>query len=398
MVYQLYLRKFSVPAEFAKTMEELGVSPAGIQYMQAKGNFYTFLVKKLSLPAANILKQEMLSIGGEIALHQRTIIGDIPATDGLLMGTKKQILELCAKLRLQQFSLPQLAADVEEALTNLEQNKWQIALKKGSLQLGESPKIMGILNITPDSFSDGGLYNNIDSALAKAEQMIADGADIIDVGGESTRPGAEPVKAEEEIFRVLPVIKELAKNFPNIPISIDTYKSETARAALFAGASLINDISGLSFDPNMAKLAAQTGVPLIIGHNDPRQTKSDIMFDIIAWLRERVAEALAAGVKKEQLIIDPGIGFCKNTEENLVILNRLSELKIFGFPVLLGASRKRFIGEVLEKGVEERLFGTAAAVAWAASNGADIIRVHDVKEMTMLVKMTAAIKKGGLAK
>jgi dihydropteroate synthase len=259
---------------------------------------------------------------------------------------------------------------------------------------------MGILNVTPDSFSDGGLYFEKSLAIERAKQMVEDGADIIDIGGESTRPGAEPVSLDEELNRTIPVIEALAKEI-KVPISIDTYKSVVAEKALNAGASIVNDISGLRFDPEMAKIVAKYKVPVVIMHikGTPRNMQKEPFYEnLIAEIKQYIEDsiniALNTGIDKDKIIIDPGIGFGKTFEHNLEIIHRLSEFSTFGKPVLIGLSRKAFIGKILNNASPlERVEGTAAAVAISIMNGANIIRVHDVKQMTMVAKVADAIKK-----
>jgi dihydropteroate synthase len=260
--------------------------------------------------------------------------------------------------------------------------------------------IMGILNVTPDSFSNGGLYFDKKKAVEHALQMEDEGADIIDIGGESTRPGSEPVPVEEEIRRVVPVIKELSKKI-KIPISIDTYKSEVARAALLAGASMVNDISGLRFDPKMPSIVAHYKVPVVIMHikGTPKNmqenpTYTALIPEIMDYLREGINIARNAGISGDKIIIDPGIGFGKTVEHNLEIINRLNEFTGFEKPILLGPSRKSFIGRMLgDLPVMERLEGTAAAVAIGIIKGANIVRVHDVKAMVRVARIADAIKR-----
>jgi dihydropteroate synthase len=268
---------------------------------------------------------------------------------------------------------------------------------KYRLDFGKRPYIMAILNVTPDSFSDGGHYFNIDRAVKHAKMMAAEGADIIDIGGESSRPGSEPVLLEKELERVIPVIKALSKEI-DIPISIDTYKAEVAKEALNAGASIINDISGLRFDPLMAKVAAEAGCPVIIMHmkGTPRDMQKrpvykDVVKEITAFFKERISFAVKNGIKKNKIIIDPGIGFGKTVVHNLEIIKRLKEFRKLGVPILIGPSRKSFIGRILNADVDKRLEGTAAAVAIGIANGANIVRVHDVKEMADVAKIADAI-------
>ncbi|MFH1752789.1 MAG: dihydropteroate synthase [Candidatus Omnitrophota bacterium] len=259
--------------------------------------------------------------------------------------------------------------------------------------------IAGVLNITPDSFSDGGKFFDCEGACAHALMMARSGADIIDVGGESTRPGARGVTVEEELKRVLPVIERL-KGSIDLPISIDTYKSEVAEAAIRHGACAINDVTGLRGDPEMANVAARYDVPLVLMHMKGRpQTMQDdprycnLMSEIIESLRESMAIAKNSGVNEENIIVDPGIGFGKTLEHNLTIIRELRLLKELGRPIMIGLSRKSFIGQLLNRKVSDRLIGTAAAAALSILNGADIIRAHDVREMKDVARMTDAICK-----
>lgn len=259
---------------------------------------------------------------------------------------------------------------------------------------------MGILNITPDSFSDGGAFLERDAAIGQGLQMVEDGADIIDIGGESTRPGAEPLSVEEELRRIVPVIEALAKRV-NVPLSVDTYKAEVAERALEAGASIVNDISGLRFDPDMPKVVARFGVPAVLMHikGTPRDMQYNpayeaLMQEIIDYLRISIRLALKFGVREDLVMVDPGIGFGKTFDHNLEILNRLGELAALGRPVLVGPSRKAFIGKVLGGAPPgERLDGTSAAVTAAILNGACIVRVHDVKEMARVARVADAIRR-----
>lgn len=259
------------------------------------------------------------------------------------------------------------------------------------LELGKRTLIMGILNATPDSFSDGGRYTHIDAAVAHAEAMVSEGADILDIGGESTRPGFEPVPLEEELRRIVPVIRAVREALPHVPISIDTYKSETARQSLEAGAHIINDIWGLKNDPNMAAVVAEYGCPVIINHNRHDRNYNDLVPDVLADLHSSIAIARAAGIADDQVWLDPGIGFAKSYEENIEMLGRLSELAALGYPVLLGTSRKRFIKQALNLPVEELVEGTAATVAVGIAQGCQIVRVHDVRAMKRTALMTDAI-------
>ncbi|MFC7372336.1 dihydropteroate synthase [Fictibacillus iocasae] len=265
-------------------------------------------------------------------------------------------------------------------------------IQAGSHTLDFSKKtyVMGILNATPDSFSDGGKFNHIETAVKHAKQMIADGADIIDVGGESTRPGAEKVGLDEELSRVIPLIEALSKEIP-VPISIDTYKAEVARQAILAGAHIINDVWGAKADPLMAATAAELDVPIILMHNRDNTDYEDFMQDMIADLKHSIAIAVKAGVRPENIILDPGIGFVKTYEQNLETMRRLDEIAAIGYPVLLGTSRKSMIGKALDLPVTERMEGTGATVCLGIERGCSIVRVHDVKEIARMTKMMDAM-------
>jgi len=265
------------------------------------------------------------------------------------------------------------------------------------LDLGARPHIMGILNVTPDSFSDGAAFLDTDRAVARALAMEAEGADIIDIGGESTRPNAPAVDKREELRRVLPVVERLAGRL-RIPVSIDTYKSAVAAEALRAGAEIVNDISGCGFDPRMADVAASAKAGLVLMHTRGRPTEmqNDTIYrslipEIIDYLADRISHAESSGVERDRIAVDPGIGFAKDLRGNLEILRRLNEFAMLGRPVLVGASRKGFIGAVLGREVGDRLFGTAATVALAVAGGASILRVHDVREMRDVALMAHAV-------
>lgn len=255
---------------------------------------------------------------------------------------------------------------------------------------GERTYIMGVINVTPDSFSGDGLGCDREAAVTQAQRFVAEGADIIDVGGESSRPGSAPVSLEEELRRVVPVIERVAKKVP-VPVSIDTYKWEVASRALSAGAQMVNDIWGLKRDQRIAQLAAQAKVPLVLMSNQRDNPCQDIIPEVISSLKKSIELALKAGVAWENIIIDPGIGFGKDLEQNLEIIRRLEELKVLKRPILIGASRKSLIGLVLNLPVEQRLEGTAATIAISIAKGADIVRVHDVRHMSLVCRMSDAI-------
>ncbi|MGP4947792.1 MULTISPECIES: dihydropteroate synthase [Bacillus] len=277
----------------------------------------------------------------------------------------------------------------EEEMCSL---KWDYDLRCGeyTLNLNEKTLIMGILNVTPDSFSDGGSYNEVDTAVRHAKEMRDEGAHIIDIGGESTRPGFAKVSVEEEIKRVVPMIQAVSKEV-KLPISIDTYKAEVAKQAIEAGAHIINDVWGAKAEPKIAEVAAHYDVPIILMHNRDNMNYRNLMADMVADLYDSIKIAKDAGIRDENIILDPGIGFAKTPEQNLEAMRNLEQLNVLGYPVLLGTSRKSFIGHVLDLPVEERLEGTGATVCLGIEKGCEFVRVHDVKEMARMAKMMDAM-------
>jgi len=389
----------ATPLDAEQELRLIHVDPVGIAMMAAKMLTRCVKLTGLQCRQANILKQEMLALGGDAAVARGTVACSIDSTDVILIGTDKQLHTLCGKLAPQPFGLPALAAELKKVLLSAAQRPRFWRTRQGELSL-ERPLIMGILNVTPDSFSDGNLYSDPARAVDRALEMVAEGADIIDIGGESTRPGAAPVSTEDELKRVIPVISSLAGRTP-CPISVDTWKSPVARAAMDAGAAIINDISGLTFDPQMAAVAARTGAGAVLMHTrGTPQTMlhdtvyTDLIGEIILSLRQSLAMAGQAGIEPERIAVDPGIGFAKTVAHNLEILRRLREFTSLGLPLLAGSSRKSFIGRILNRESAERLHGTAATIAMAVINGADILRVHDVREMRDVADMAHAITTG----
>ncbi|HIE12683.1 MAG TPA: dihydropteroate synthase [Desulfotomaculum sp.] len=376
----------------AREIKTVGADEPGCRIMAPKAVFRVVRISGLTPVQANILKQEMLSKGGEGAVSRGVVDSSVGETDVLLMGTLRQYEALFPKLKMQPFGLSQLGEELKRVLNNVEGRcPYTLNCRGRKLLIGERTLVMGILNVTPDSFSDGGRYETVEKAKARAVEMVEEGADIIDIGGESTRPGHTPVDEKEEMRRVLPVLEAVIPSVP-VPVSVDTSKAAVARAALDAGAHIINDQWALS-NEGMAGSAAAAGAPVILMHNQRGTEYRELMGDIIDYFEERIAFALAAGIPPEHIIIDPGIGFGKTPAQNLEVLQRLEELNSLGFPVLVGPSRKSFIGHVLGLPVTERLEGTAAAVSAAVTKGADIVRVHDVKEMVRVARMTDALKR-----
>jgi len=317
-----------------------------------------------------------------------------------ITGTPAQIRQFCAFLRSDDRLPTYLPAQIEARLDNYRRTNYQLALKGQVLDLGARTHVMGVLNITPDSFSDGGQFAGHDAAVDHARSMASQGADIIDIGGESTRPGAEALAEDEELRRIIPVIERIAKEL-TVPLSVDTYKATVARKALAAGASIVNDISGLRFSSDMARVVADYDAAVVVMHikGTPRDMQAnpvyeDVIGEIMDYLEESAAIALKAGVGRDRILIDPGIGFGKTVQHNLEIIDRLDEFRSLGFPVVLGTSRKRFIGTVLNIAEpKDRVEGTAATMALAIQRGAHVVRVHDVGAMAKVARMTDAIVK-----
>ncbi len=389
-------------SEIKKVMSDIGVDPYGIKIMLPKTSILLVRLNEISNISANILKQEMLSLGGDVAVARGALTGRSKKSPCLIIGQRNQFFSLIHKLRLQPFGLNRLADKLEDGISKYTRSSLTLSLRKNFLNFGAKTRIMGAINLTPDSFSGDGLYsvksgNYPELALEKARQMLKDGADIIDLGGESSRPGAKSISVKEELRRVLPVVKKLAKNI-KAPISIDTTKIEVARAGLDSGAQLINDISGLR-DKRMAKIAAKYKAAVVIMHmlGRPANMQNKIAYkslieDIMLWLKNAVDFAEYAGIGPDKIIIDPGIGFAKTAGQNLEIINRLADFKILGKPILIGPCRKSFIGSVLNASPQERCIGTVAACVMAAERGANIVRVHDVKQVSQALKMAAAIR------
>ena len=399
VAFSARLLAIATPGDAERELRRIKVDPAGIPMMAPKMLARCVHLSGLTCSQANVLKQEMLSLGGDAAVARGTVACSIAQSDVILIGTDKQLHKLCRKLDRQPFGLPALAAELEALLAHASAapKGWKIAGRE--LPLGR-PLIMGILNVTPDSFSDGNRFLDPGRAVDRAFEMVEQGADIIDIGGESTRPGAAPVEAGDELKRLLPVIERLAGRIPRA-ISVDTWRSSVARGAVSAGAEIINDISGFLFDPEMATVAAQTGAGAVLMHTRGRPSTmqadtsyTDLLGEVIQGLRHSVAIAVGAGVERTRIVLDPGIGFAKDGAGNLEILRRLREFAGLGFPLLVGTSRKGFIGKILGRETGERVFGTAATVALAIANGASILRVHDVVEMRDVADMAHAIIKG----
>jgi len=387
--------------EAIQQMGKVGVDATGIKLMKGKTLHFNLRVERIDPRTANLLKQEMLSLGGDAALDGRGLDCSAKSTDAILMGTQKQFEKLILKLD-QYPALQPIDQPLRETLKNISKNYYSIRCRKRTFKLGKGTLVMGVLNVTPDSFSDGGLFFDKEKAIAQGLRMVEEGADMIDVGGESTRPGSKPLGLEEELRRVIPVIESLSKE-TDIPISIDTYKSTVAQRAIEAGAEIINDISGLNFDPNLAQVAAKEDTPLILMHirGTPETMQKDVHYDslfseILQYLKDSIQRAESAGLDSQQIIIDPGIGFGKTLEDNLLIIKNLSEFRVLGKPILLGTSRKSFIGKILNADGKDRLEGTLSSIAIGVLNGAHIIRCHDVLQAKKAIAVADAIRLAGI--
>lgn len=381
-------------AEAKRYLEEIGASSPGIEYMIPKAVFRCIKLKNISYRAANILKQEMLSKGGEAAVSRQAASGE-GASDVLLLGTLKHYALLLEKLKLQPFGLRAVADDIENILKSLEEPAGRLTLAQGqTLELGNRTLIMGILNVTPDSFSDAGKFFDPEKAFAHACAMQAEGADIIDVGGASSRPDATIASEEEELARVIPLVKKLAG--AGMIVSVDTFRAEVARQALEHGAHLINDIGSLQMDPELLDVLVKWQAPVVLMHNRLQLRRHEpydnLIDDIAEELAHSARKAEQAGLEPGKIILDPGLCFGKTPAQNRLIIKHLQDFKSLGRPVLIGGSRKSFIGATLELEVNERLEGSLAVMAAAIMNGADIVRVHDVRESCRLARMMDAIR------
>ncbi len=372
-------------ADIKKEMAKIGVDPYGIKLMAGKADLLVIKIESIDHRAANILKQEMLSLGGETACSRGVMSLQQGKAPILLLGTPAQYRKLIFKLMYQPFGLKEFSAHLKTTIDNYFQK-----IKK--------VQIMGILNVTPDSFFDGGKYFASELAVSRALEMIKEGADIIDIGGESSRPGSTPVSVQEELARILPIVKALTKK-TKVPISIDTYKSEVANTCLAQGACIINDISALRFDRRMAKAAVKYKAKVVLMHmqGTPRRMQKDphyhdVVSEVFQFLEERIQYAASQGLARGNLIIDPGIGFGKTLKHNLALLQKLSEFRSLGVPILLGVSRKSMIGNILGNDPDKRLTGSLAAAAWGYLQGANILRVHDVHATKELLKVLEAVK------
>ncbi|MBN2461137.1 MAG: dihydropteroate synthase [Candidatus Cloacimonetes bacterium] len=380
-------------------LKKISVSTGGLAVMAPKAIGMTVKLTKVRTGAANILKQEMLSLGADAAVARGVVEGSVTTSDVILLGNVSVLRKLVEKIGRQKiFGLDAIREDLEQfCRIMLQEIPQQLVCGEKTISF-DRIQIMGILNVTPDSFSDGGLYEKHDKACERAWAMCKEGADIIDIGGESTRPGAESVPAALEMERVIPVIEKLHDELP-VPISIDTCKAVVAEEAVKAGASLVNDTSALRFDDHMIEIIRDYKVPVVLMHmqGTPRNMQknpcyADVVEEIMNFFSDRIAFCEHNGVEKSRILIDPGIGFGKRHQDNLEILSKLGEFRSFGLPVLVGASRKSFLSRINKAEPGDRLAGSLAATAIAHNNAIQLIRVHDVKEHRQFLNVLEAVR------
>ena len=384
--------------EALDVLKGLEADPYGIQAMLPKMIHLNIQIEGLECRVANIIKQEMLSLGGDAAVARGAVACNVPRTDVVLMGTLKQLQRFTEKIESQPFGLSRISDLIGEILKNIQKSSFSVRTSRRELEFGERTWVMGILNVTPDSFSDGGRFPSPEMAVEEGIRMAEEGADILDIGGESTRPGSDSLPAEEELRRVIPVIRGLAGKIA-IPLSVDTMKAAVAREALAEGAEIVNDVSALNADPAMAKVVAETSAAVVLMHmrGTPKgMQKGDLFYrslrgEIIAFLKERIERAGEHGIDPVQILVDPGLGFGKTAQDNLRLIRYLGEFKALGRPIVTGASRKSFIGAVTGGEPRERIEGTAAVVTAAILNGCQIVRVHDVSVMKKVAAMADAV-------
>jgi dihydropteroate synthase len=409
-------------AEAIKEIHKIETDANIIELFAPKAIQLCVFIEDIPCFAANTIKQEMLNNHGDAVVHKKSCSSSTEKTNALIVGNLSQINTMLMNLKLQTGTLADVSLEIQAGLQAVEKKeKVYFCCGKYKFEIGKKTYIMGILNVTDDSFSGDGILSGatnpslkkpfdgtsieasgtscvkdkdaiIEFACRKAEVMVENGADIIDVGGESTRPGYTSVDAKEELDRVIGVVERLVKTL-DVPISVDTTKGYVAESVLKAGAHIVNDVNGLIKDPKIAELAASYGAGVIATHNEPVYG-GDVMSCLVASLRRSVDVAIKAGLKHENIMLDPGIGFVKDLDQNLEIMRKLEELKCLGYPVMLGTSRKSMIGKVLDLPVNERVEGTAATVTLGIVKGVDFIRVHDIKEMYRVVKMSDAMIRG----
>ena len=384
--------------DLKRHLSEIAVTDDEIEKISDMFLYCTVKLEGVDTRAANLMKTSIENLGGAIAMRKEAREFTVRETDVIISGSRHTLGVLATRLRGEPFGLDGIAAEISACIsTGARIMSW------GSRTLDFTRKtyVMGILNCAPDSFYPASRANTIKDALRAGREMIEAGVDIIDVGGESTRPGSDPVPLEEEVRRVLPVVQALRAESA-VMISVDTRRKDVAERALDAGADIINDISGLRHNEDLARLVARRKVPVVLMHmrGTPKTMQREAFYkntisEILRELQPSIAAAMGAGIDPGMLIVDPGIGFGKRMQDNLRIIKELSSLKSLNFPILIGLSRKSFIGEILDKPVEKRLIGTITANTLAIINGANIIRVHDVSDAVEMVKIIESVRRIG---
>jgi len=397
-IYPLNIRS---PQDLAVAMARIGADPRAGAYFQPKRVMRHIFIEQADFRAAAYIKQELLARGGDAVVGKHVIDAKVDKSDVLLVATDGELSALLKKMEAMDcWGFKELREGLRTALDSARVSEWVLPLPGGrSLRLDGRTKIMGILNFTEDSFHAASRVASLDDILRRAYAMLADGADILDIGVESTRPGSAPIALEDELDRLIPAIKELRKSFPDAVISADTYKGKTALAAADAGADIINDVGGFSLDSDMLECAVRSELPYVLSHikGTPRNmqdspTYENLLGELNAYFQMKINEAEQAGLSRERIIIDPGFGFGKRTEDNLLILKELETLSVFGRPILLGYSRKKFTGTITDApNTDDRLAGTIAVSALTEGR-AQMIRVHDVRENKNALLMARAIK------
>jgi dihydropteroate synthase len=405
IVYPLNL---SSSEELDSVLERIGADPRSAVYVRPKRRTRSLYVKDADFRAAAYMKQELLARGGDAVVSRHVIDASAERSDVLLLGTDGQMNSLAKKMRAMDcWGLKALREELERVLKNAGSegaNAWTLPLPGGrELRLDARTKIMGILNLTEDSFHAASRVKDIDDLLSRAAAMLADGADILDVGAESTRPGSLPLPEEEELKRLIPAVKALRESFPEAVLSVDTYKGKVALAAAGSGADIVNDVGGFGLDPDMLPRAAETGLPYVLSHikGTPADMRSvpaydDLLTEVVRYFHLKIEEAERGGLPRDRIVLDPGLGFGKGARDNLLLVREIESLGVFGRPILVGCSRKRFTGAASgTEGVENRLFGTAALSALMEGR-VQITRVHDVRENREALLTARAVREVSL--
>jgi dihydropteroate synthase len=401
--YRARVLEVTSAADVARELERTDSDPEGVGIMTRKGRTLLVRVEDVPLKAAPLLKQEMLALGAD-ASHARGVADlSVVTSPVVLIATPGQYQRLLPKLRRQPFRLREIADAVESALDHYgSRSARTLRGLHRTVPLGDRTRVMGVLNLTPDSFYDGGRYDRPETAVERAEAMVQEGASLIDVGAESTRPGSSGISAEQELERLRPVLGRLHDRL-QVPISVDTRKPEVARAALEIGADLINDVGGLR-EPEMRRLLVRSGAPVVVMHmrGTPETMQQDLIYadlrgEVYAYLTTQTELARTEGVASEQMLIDPGPGFGKSAEQSLELLRHLGELRSLGYPLVVGASRKSFLGRLLEDApAEERGEASLAAAVVAGLQGAALVRAHDVRATVRALAVADAVRLGRL--